>query len=232
MDPMQMLIIAISILGTAVLVLAIVFSISLRQQQVAARQAARRALEDAGRSRALKDLVPRPAPKAPRKPRSGSKGAVAAPQPAGPEPLPAGEVVSEPELVERARALATAETRIDSLTAKLGRERARLEVAQDEELARISGLDSDQARAELMTHLEREARLHSAQLVRDLESDARRNGEAKAREIIVGAIQRLAAEQTTESVATSVPLRTTGSRFRWRAGGSQSISAGRFRVTV
>jgi ribonuclease Y len=220
---MQMLIIAISILGTAVLVLAIVFSISLRQQQAAARQAARRALEeDAGRSRALKDFVPRPAPKAPRKPRTKGNPA-AAPQPVAAEPQPVVEVISEPELADRARALTTAEARIDALTAKLGRERARLEVGQAElerratelahadavqrdELARISGLDPDQARTELLTHLEREARLHSAQLVRDLESEARRNGEAKAREIIVGSIQRLAAEQTTESVVTSVPL--------------------------
>ena len=223
MDPMQMLIIAISILGTAVLVLAIVFSISLRQQQAAARQAARRALEeDAGRSRALKDLVPRPAPKAQRKPRTKGNAAAAVP-PAAVAPQPVVEVISEPELAERARSLATAETRIDALTAKLGRERARLEVAQAElerratelahgeavqrdALARIFGLDPDQARTELLTHLEREARLHSAQLVRDLESEARRNGEAKARAIIVGSIQRLAAEQTTESVVTSVPL--------------------------
>jgi ribonuclease Y len=220
-DPMQMLIVAISILGTAVLVLAIVFSISLRQQQAAARQAARRALEDEGRTRALKDFVPRPTPKAERKPRTKGRPAAAAQPPA--ESRPVVEAIPEPELTDRARALTTAEARIDSLTAKLGRERARLEVAQADldrraaelvraegsqrdELARIAGLDPDQARAELLTHLEREARLHSAQLVRDLEADARRNGEARAREIIVSSIQRLAAEQTTETVVTSVPL--------------------------
>lgn len=75
-----------------------------------------------------------------------------------------------------------------------------------EELARIADLSPEAARSELMAHVERDARLHAAQLTREIEADARRNGERQAREIIVGAIQRLAAEQTTESVVATVPL--------------------------
>jgi ribonuclease Y len=41
---------------------------------------------------------------------------------------------------------------------------------------------------------------------REIETEARRDAEARARRIIVESIQRLASEQTTESVVTTVPL--------------------------
>ncbi|MCB1106424.1 MAG: DUF3552 domain-containing protein, partial [Cephaloticoccus sp.] len=77
---------------------------------------------------------------------------------------------------------------------------------QRHELSRIAGMTSAEAKAELLSQVEHEARLQAVQLSREIESDARRDGEQKARQIIVGAIQRLATEQTTESVVTTVPL--------------------------
>ena len=70
MDILLMLGIAAAVLGLAVLVLAAMFISTLRAQQRTARQAARRALEDERRRRALTDLMPRSDPdRKPRKPR-------------------------------------------------------------------------------------------------------------------------------------------------------------------
>ena len=70
----------------------------------------------------------------------------------------------------------------------------------------MSGLDADAARAELVAGLEHEAKLAAAHTVRELEREAREDGEARARRILTTAIQRLAAQQTTESVVSVVSL--------------------------
>ena len=85
-------------------------------------------------------------------------------------------------------------------------ELSRADAARVDALARIAEMTPEVARAELMAHVERDARLHATQLTREIEAEARKNGERQARQIIVGAIQRLAAEQTTESVVATVPL--------------------------
>ncbi|MDO5083119.1 ribonuclease Y [Arachnia propionica] len=74
------------------------------------------------------------------------------------------------------------------------------------ELERIAGLGIDQAHEEVLARAERQARLEAATLARDIEETARHQAEVRAREIIVTAIQRCAAEQTSESVVTSVDL--------------------------
>ncbi len=81
-----------------------------------------------------------------------------------------------------------------------------LDAARRAELARVSGLDADAARAELVAGLEHEAKLAAAHTVRELEREAREDGEARARRILTTAIQRLAAQQTTESVVSVVSL--------------------------
>ncbi len=101
------------------------------------------------------------------------------------------------------------ESHLDQIAAGLDERETQLEEAEGqrvEALAAVAGLSADTARAELMAHVEKDARLHAAQLTREIESDARRNADATARQIIVTSIQRLAAEQTTESVVATVPL--------------------------
>jgi ribonuclease Y len=73
-------------------------------------------------------------------------------------------------------------------------------------LERTAGLTFDQARAELVALAEVQAKRDAAVAVRDIELAARREGETRAREIVVGAIQRLATEATTESVIAVLPL--------------------------
>lgn len=74
------------------------------------------------------------------------------------------------------------------------------------ELERISGLSAEQARAELLAVVERDSR-HSALLrAREIEAEARRDADRIARDIVATTIQRIAAEQTSESVVSTVEL--------------------------
>jgi ribonuclease Y len=104
------------------------------------------------------------------------------------------------------------------------------EAHQRHELSRIAGMTSAEAKAELLTQVEHEARLQAVQLSREIEADARRDGEQKARQIIVGAIQRLATEQTTESVVTTVPL--PGDEMKGRIIGREGRNIRAFEQTT
>jgi ribonuclease Y len=80
------------------------------------------------------------------------------------------------------------------------------EAERQHALERVAGLTAEQAKAELMVVVEHEAKLHATVLARDIERAAVREAETRAREIVVGAIQRVASEQTSESVVTAVHL--------------------------
>lgn len=89
-----------------------------------------------------------------------------------------------------------------------GRERA-LAAAEAEHqaaLERIAGLSAEQAREEVLALAQQEARRQAAIIARDIESEARRHAEVKAQSVIVEAIQRIAPEQTAESVVSTVDL--------------------------
>ncbi|MEP6695338.1 MAG: ribonuclease Y [Pseudonocardiales bacterium] len=91
----------------------------------------------------------------------------------------------------------------------LGRRQAELGQLEDErrqELERIAGLSAETARAELVRAIETAAKREAALLVRDIEADARETGENRARHIVVDAIQRVASEQTAESVVSVLHL--------------------------
>jgi ribonuclease Y len=75
-------------------------------------------------------------------------------------------------------------------------------------LERVSNLSHDDAVAQVLARAEHEARLRAAALARDIEAEARQNADREARWIITSAIQRLASEQTTESVLSAVDLPT------------------------
>jgi len=73
-------------------------------------------------------------------------------------------------------------------------------------LETAAGLTAEQARAELVAAVEQEAKREAALVVRDIERAAQEDGETRARSIITSAIQRLATEQTTESVVSVLHL--------------------------
>ncbi len=74
------------------------------------------------------------------------------------------------------------------------------------ELERISGLTAEQAKAELVMAIEVQAKREAALIVRDIEHEARSEGDRRARDIVTLAIQRVAAEQTSESVVSVLHL--------------------------
>ncbi len=74
---------------------------------------------------------------------------------------------------------------------------------QLEELQRISQMSMEDAKQVLLGEAEKEARNDMARIIRQIESEARSEGEKRAREIITDAIQRVASEHVV-SVSTSI----------------------------
>jgi ribonuclease Y len=77
---------------------------------------------------------------------------------------------------------------------------------QVEELQRISQLTPEEARGLLLAEVEKEARGDMARIIRQVEAEAREEGEARARSIITSAIQRVASEHVSEVTTSVVPL--------------------------
>jgi ribonuclease Y len=112
-------------------------------------------------------------------------------------------------LEERASELADHHAELDSRQAELNARRAELGDLEEQRrlvLERAAGLTAQEARAELVAAIENQARRDAAVLTRDIEREAQTEGEMRARRIITGAIQRLATEQTAESVVTVLHL--------------------------
>jgi ribonucrease Y len=85
-------------------------------------------------------------------------------------------------------------------------ELARLADERRDELERVASLTAEQAKAELIAAIENQAKREAALIVRETENQARRDGEQRARRIVTLAIQRVASEQTSESVVSVLHL--------------------------
>jgi ribonuclease Y len=119
-------------------------------------------------------------------------------------------------LAEEAERLAERDRRITSGEADVaGRENvvtaretaaAQLEADRRRELERVAGLTADTAKVELIETIEGQAKREAALLIRDIEADARNTADQRARHIVVDAIQRVASEQTAESVVSVLHL--------------------------
>jgi ribonuclease Y len=73
-------------------------------------------------------------------------------------------------------------------------------------LEQIAGLTAQEAKLELVAQLESEARDEAAALVRNITEQAKKNADREAKKIVALAIQRIAAEQTSESSVSAVVL--------------------------
>jgi ribonuclease Y len=102
----------------------------------------------------------------------------------------------------RDRELAEHEAALERRKAEL----AELETERQAELERIAGLTAVEAKAELVKAMETQAKRDAAVIVRDIESEAKEEGEQRARKIVTLAIQRVASEQTSESVVSVLHL--------------------------
>src|SRR4051794_20907930 len=73
-------------------------------------------------------------------------------------------------------------------------------------LEEAAGLTADKARHEIVAAVEQRAKRDAVLRVREIERVAQEEGEARAREVITSAIQRVASEQTAEAVVTVLHL--------------------------
>ncbi|HAT02508.1 MAG TPA: ribonuclease Y [Oribacterium sp.] len=74
------------------------------------------------------------------------------------------------------------------------------------ELERVSGLTRDQAKAELLKSVEEDIKHDTAMMIREYDNQAKEEAEKNAKNYIVDAIQRCAADQVTESTVSVVQL--------------------------
>ncbi|NIL59140.1 ribonuclease Y [Salinispora arenicola] len=112
-------------------------------------------------------------------------------------------------LAERDRQLSAASAALaarESTLVDRDRELAQAEDRRRRELERVAGITAEAARGELVEAIEAQAKREAALLVREIESEARNTGEERARHIVVDAIQRVASEQTAESVVSVLHL--------------------------
>jgi ribonuclease Y len=79
-------------------------------------------------------------------------------------------------------------------------------LAHQAEMTRISGLTIPAARAELLASQEQAVRRDAAFMIRRVESEAEATAKARAREIVSEAVQRVASDQTAQSVVSVVHL--------------------------
>jgi len=106
------------------------------------------------------------------------------------------------QVAAREHQLARTEAEIARRKAEL----ADLEAERHQVLERVAGLTSVQARAELVRESEQQAKREAAKTVREIEQSAKDEGEERARRIVTLAIQRVASEQTAESVVSVLHL--------------------------
>jgi ribonucrease Y len=120
------------------------------------------------------------------------------------------------DLERRELRLSEREQRLDDETRRLEERRqglderattlAEADVQVQTELQRVAGLTADQAKAELVSAMENQAKREAAVIVRDIENEARAEADKRARKIVTLAIQRVSVEQTSESVVSVMHL--------------------------
>jgi ribonuclease Y len=74
------------------------------------------------------------------------------------------------------------------------------------ELERVSSMTQDDAKAQLLQEVEKEARADMLRVIRQIEEEAQLEGEKRARTLVADAIQRVASEHVAEVTVSVVPL--------------------------
>ena len=82
----------------------------------------------------------------------------------------------------------------------------KLVVAARAKLESLAGLTAQEARAQLIHDMQEEARAQAANQIREIKENARKEADREARNIIALAIQRIAADHTAESTVSVVSL--------------------------
>ncbi len=75
-----------------------------------------------------------------------------------------------------------------------------------DELQKVAQMNTEEARAVLLSEVEKEARGDMARIIRQIETEAREDGEKRARKLISEAVQRVATDHVAEFTTSLVPL--------------------------
>ena len=101
----------------------------------------------------------------------------------------------EESITQKEQALVNKQKDLDTVISK-----------QLEELERISGYTVEEAKAILLSNIEKEVRHDASLMIKDIESKAKEEADKKAKYIITNAIQRCAADHVAESTVSVVAL--------------------------
>lgn len=115
----------------------------------------------------------------------------------------------EENIDKKADALEKKETTLIAKEEELARQKvdiSNLNEQRVQELERISGLTSEQAKDYLLKIVEDEVKHETAMLIKELESKAKEEADKKAKEYVVTAIQRCAADHVSETTISVVQL--------------------------
>ena len=115
----------------------------------------------------------------------------------------------EENLDKKADAMEKKEASLASKEESLRKRTAEVEelfAKEQEELEKISGLTSDQAKEYLLKSVEEDVKHDTAKLIKELESKAKEEADKKAKEYVVTAIQRCAADHVAETTVSVVQL--------------------------
>ena len=113
------------------------------------------------------------------------------------------------QLDRRAEKLENREHAISKQQSSLDKKDSQVEemyVQASEKLEQISNLTRQEARQILLEQVEEETRNDMSRIVREIESEAREEGERKARKLIADAIQRVASDHVDEVSSSTVAL--------------------------
>ncbi|GLZ11089.1 ribonuclease Y [Actinomadura sp. NBRC 104425] len=146
----------------------------------------------------------------------------------------------EARLAEREQRLDAEVRRLEEWSAKLAEtkralaerkdELGRLEEERRRVLERTAGLTAEEAKAELVQAIENQAKREAIPITREIENAARAEGEKRARKIVTLAIQRVASEQTAESVVSVLHL--PGDEMKGRIIGREGRNIRAFESTT
>ncbi len=118
-------------------------------------------------------------------------------------------IQKEESLDKRSQTLEKKEELHQEKVAKLEEQKQNIEEISNkkiEELERISGFTTEQAKEHLLSNLEEELIHEKATRIKEMEASAKQEADKKAKQIIGLAIQRCAVDHVTESTVSVVPL--------------------------
>ncbi|MCL4529315.1 MAG: Rnase Y domain-containing protein, partial [Chloroflexi bacterium] len=113
------------------------------------------------------------------------------------------------ELDSRADKIEQREQNLNKRQSTVDKRANEIEKLYEEEVAKlqqIAQMSPEDARKQLFAAVEKEARADMARIYRQIEAEAREEGEKRARKLIADAIQRVASEHVAEVTAAVVPL--------------------------